>query len=198
MKLRSLAFVLSLCLLAGCGKIPTTQYYSIGNGLPPAPAAGARPLTFDVAVARFKAPQSLAQDRLLYRPAPNQVDYYAYHRWSGYPADQVTAAFIVRLRNAGLFRTVTSMDGAPKADYILRGGVENLEEVNSGTDVSANVVLSMEVVDTKTHTVVWSGMRKVERPVAERSVPGVVRELNEGVRQCLDELIQGTAGYFKR
>ena len=196
---RTFLFLLILGLLAGCGKIPQTQYYSIGSGLPPAPAASSpAPLSFDVAVARFRAPQSLAQDRLLYRPGPNQVDYYAYHRWSGYPADQVTAVFLTRLRSAGLFRTVTSMDGAPKADYLLRGGVENLEEVNSGTEVSAHVVLSMEVVDTKTHTVVWSGMRTSDKPVADRSVAGVVRELNEGVRQCVDELTQGVAAHFRR
>ena len=189
------ALATGLLLAAGCGKIPTTHYYALDAGLPAVPASSSLP--FDVAVARFHTPQLLAQDRLVYRTSPHQVDYYNYHRWSGAPADLVTDLFLSRLRNAGLFRSVSTLQGGPKADYLLRGTIDNLEEVNSAEGVSARVALTLEAQDMKTREVVWTGKGSYEKPVSDRTVEGVVRELNEGVHQSLEQITRGLAAHFQ-
>ena len=189
------ALAAGLLLVAGCGKIPPTHYYALDAGLPAAPASTSLP--FDVAVARFHTPQLLAQDRVVYRTSPQRVDYYNYHRWSGAPADLVTDLFLTRLRRAGLFRSVSSLQGGPKADYLLRGTIEYLEEANSAEGVSARVALTMEAQDMKTREVVWSGKGSYEKPVSDRTVEGVVRELNEGVHQSLEQITRGLAAHFQ-
>ncbi len=189
--------LLALALLPACGgKLPQTRYYTIETGLPALPQqSGALP--FDVAVARFRASQILAQDRIVYRPAPHQVDYYQYHRWADAPPDLLTHALLQQLRRAGLFRSVSTMQSAPKADYVLRGRIDHLEEVNNSDSVTVRVYLALEALDTKTHAVVWTGKGSYENQVTDRSVEGVVQQLNEGVRQSLDELTRGLTAFFQ-
>ncbi len=188
--------VLVLALaLGGCGKVPQTRYYTIDAGLPAAP--GSQALPYDIAVARFSAPQVLAQDRLIFRPGSHQVDYYQYRRWSDPPADLVTQALLAHLRRTGLFRSVSTLQGAPRSDYVLRGRVDHLEEVNSDENVSVHVTLALEAVDTKTRAVVWSGSGNYANPVAEHSVEGIVKEINEGVHQNLQQLTTSLASYFR-
>ena len=183
-------------LLAGCAKLPTTRYYAIDTRLPPAPAT--RTLPLDVAVARFRASQMLSQDRLVYRQGANVVNYYNYDRWSVAPPDMLTDALIRALKDSGMFRSVATMQGGPKVDYLLRGYLEQLEEVDAPDGVSARVALRLEAVDMKTNAVVWTGRGSANRPVAERSVTGVVRELNEGIEESLQQVIRGMAGHFAK
>lgn len=197
--MRKKSFVVSafLIFLAGCGgKIPLTHFYSLEN-VPPPPTSH-RALPLDVAVARFRAPQQLTQDRLVYRPAPYQLEFYNYHRWSNSPPDMLTETLVYSLKRSGLFRSVSSLQGGPRVDYLLRGYIHNLEEVNSAEGVTAQVALSVEVVDMKTHAVVWTGRGSSERQVADRSVPGVVQGLNDGVRQSLEQITQGLAAFFEK
>lgn len=182
-------------LLAGCGKLPTTRYYAIDTRLPSSPAT--RTLPLDVAVARFRASQMLAQDRLVYREG-HQVNYYNYDRWSVPPPDMLTDVLIRSLRDSGMFRSVATMQGGPKVDYLLRGYLEQLEEVDAPDGVTARVALRLEAVDMKTNAVVWTGRGSANRPVAERSVTGVVRELNEGIEESLQQVIRSMAGHFAK
>jgi len=192
-----LVVLLALALLPACGgKLPQTRYYTIESGLPALPQHSGS-LPFDVAVARFRTSQVLAQDRIVYRPAPHQVDYYQYHRWADPPADLLTHALLEHLRRASLFRSVSTMQSAPKADYVLRGRIEHLEEVNTSDSVSARVYLTLEALDAKTHAVVWSGKGSSESQVPDRSVEGVVQQINEGVRQSLEELTRGLTAFFQ-
>jgi ABC-type uncharacterized transport system auxiliary subunit len=191
------AALLLAAFSAGCGgAIPATRYYALDAGLPAAPPPASAKFPLEVAVARFRTPQMLAQDRVVFRPSPVQVDYYNYHRWSGFPADLVTEAFIGHLRRSGLFKSVSSIQSGAKADILMRGQILSLEEVNSGDGVAARVALTLEALDNKTRAVVWSGRASHENAVAERTVEGVVRELNDGVRKCFEQLSQDLAQRF--
>lgn len=185
-------------MLTGCGgKTPRTRYYTIEAGLPAAPQARAQTFLFDVSVARFRAANVLQQDRLLYRTGPVQLDYYEYHRWSDPPPDLLTEALVSHLRRAGLFRSVTTLSSGAKPDYILRGHIDNLEEVDSGDQVTVRVSLSLDLVDGKTRGALWSGKGNYEGSVPERSVDAVVAEINKGVHQGLEQLTRGLASYFQ-
>lgn len=178
-------------VLAGCGKVPATHFYTLQA--PPATSAGKTPLPFDVAVFRFRTAYRLAQDRLVYMPSPYQVDYYTYHRWAGYPADLVTAALISSLKHAGVFRSVSEIRTGVNPDYILKGEIEDLQEVDSPGVATAKVSITLEAIDAKTRAVVWSGDGTYEKGVTSGNVDDVARELNEGVRQILDKLTREIA-----
>jgi ABC-type uncharacterized transport system auxiliary subunit len=180
----------ALAFLTGCGgKIPVTRYYVLELQTTP-PAASKLRLNADVAVARFRSPQALAQDRIIYRPSASEVGFYNYHRWAGFPADLITDAFILELKSSGLFRGVVGMESAPRTEYLLRGQVANLEEVDIADKVSARVALRLELIDARTRAVIWAGQARDEQPVADRSIEGVVRALNEGVQRAIGRLIK--------
>ena len=190
------SFGLLLLGLAGCsGKVPKTYHYSLESSLPAPPAVSTYPVV--LAVSRFQAPRALSQDRLVFRPEPNKVDFYEYHRWVEAPPDMVTRNIIKQLQNAGMFRSVTQSQGGPQVEYILRGNIESLEEVDSADNVVGRVVLNAELVDAKTRAIVWTGRGAHEAAVEQRSVDSIVRVLNEGVRQSIEHLLRGLAAYFQ-
>ncbi len=191
---------LLLLSLAACGgKIPPTHHYSLDASLS-APALSQATTTYPVsiAVARFQASRALSQDRLVFREPPNKLDFYEYHRWVDAPPDMVTRNLIKQLLSSGLFRSVTSNQGGAPADYILRGTLENLEEVDSGESVTGRVALAAELLDAKTRAVVWTGRGSHEASVGQRSVEGIVAALNDGVRQSIDQIARGLAAYFQQ
>src|ERR1035438_833140 len=155
--MKTTRFILGLFLvaafvaaLAGCGKVPVTHFYSLE---PPAESPSGKMLPYDVAVFRFRTAYRLSQDRLVFMPAPYQVDYYNYHRWAGYPADLVTGALITTLKHAGLFRSVSEIRTGITPDYLLKGEIENLEEVDTPGVATARVAISLEALDAKTRAV---------------------------------------------
>jgi hypothetical protein len=81
-------------------------------------------------------------------------------------------------------------------DYILRGEIQNLEEVDTGSSVTARVAMTLDVTDTKTRAIVWSGAASMERPVNGNNVDDVARELHEGVRLSLEKLTRDLAAGF--
>jgi hypothetical protein len=81
-------------------------------------------------------------------------------------------------------------------DYILKGEIENLEEVDTPGTATAKVAISLEAIDAKTHAVVWSGSAQYEKSVTTGNIDDVARELNEGVRQTLDKLTKDIAAKF--
>ena len=101
-------------------------------------------------------------------------------------------------RRSGMFRSVTGTRGASQADYLLRGRVEHLEEVDSAGSVTARVGLRVELVEVKTRARVWTGQGAHEAQVTERSVEGVVRAMNESLRESLDQIVRGLAAHFQQ
>ena len=198
--MKTTRFILGLFLvaafvtaLAGCGKVPVTHFYSLE---PPAESPAGKTLPYDVEVFRFRTSYRLSQDRLVFMPAPYQVDYYNYHRWAGYPADLVTGALITSLKHARVFRSVSEVRTGLSPDYLLKGEIENLEEVDSPGVATAKVSISLDAIDAHTHAVVWSGSAQYEKGVTTGNVDDVARELNEGVRQTLDKLTHDIAAKF--
>ena len=193
-RLLAAAATFLLLSLVGCGKVPPSHYYTLESSLPVPPPAATTGV--EIAVTRFRASQALSQDRLMYRPSPHRVDFYEYHRWVDTPPDLVTQNLISHLRRSGMFRAVTGTRGASRADYLLRGRVEHLEEVDSAGSVTARVGLRVELVEVKTRARVWTGQGAHEAQVTERSVEGVVRAMNESLRESLDQIVRGLATHF--
>ncbi len=184
--------------LAGCGgKIPPTHHYTLEPAMA-APPAAATSYPLNLTVMRFTAARALEQDRLVFRPAPHKVEFYEYHRWADAPPDMVTKHVVSQLRSSGLFRSVSTTLAGGNADYILRGNIDSLEEVDASDAVSARVALSVELVDARTRQVVWTGRGSHETSVGERSVDGIVRALNDSLKQSIEQLTRGLATWLQQ
>lgn len=177
-----------LVLTIGCGgSLPKTNYYVLAL---PAPAPQAREATpYTASVLPFRAPNALEQDRIVFRPSAVEVDFYEYHRWAERPAAAITTALTERLRSQRLFSAVTVYDGKGRSDYLIRGRVSRLEEIDGPEGVSVQVELSAEAVDGKTLKTVWSASASHSGQVTQADVKAVVTEISRGADACLSQLV---------
>src|SRR5579862_6292415 len=105
--LAMIAFVLStIVALAGCaGKVGHANYYTLNLPAPPDPPIAENAHT-TVAIREFRAPAYLRQGAIVYKTSPEQIGFYAYHRWAVDPCDFVTRSIVDRLGATGIFSHV--------------------------------------------------------------------------------------------
>jgi uncharacterized lipoprotein YmbA len=183
------AVVTAAMMLAGCGAVryPASYLLELQPTTPPAqsPPGALGPLV----VREFQCPDYLCDGRIVYRPAPSQVDFYEYHRWAMSPRQMISQSVAASIRARGLFTSVTLRDGATNPAYLLTGVIARLEEVDSGRDVHAVCVLSLQLADARTKSIIWTGSESATIAVAERDVVGVVRSLTNATRSVVDALV---------
>jgi ABC-type uncharacterized transport system auxiliary subunit len=190
---KSLAMTLvalsTLAALAGCaGKVGRTNYYTLDLPAPPDPPAAENAHT-SVAIREFRAPAYLKQGAIVYKPAPEQIGFYAYHRWAIDPCQFVTDSIIARLGAAGTFSHVKHYDGQPDADYLVSGRLEKLEEIDYEGGVRVEVAVSAQMTKLDTGTIVWSKAVSEVGEVKQHDVPTVVSEMSNTMERAIEKLL---------
>lgn len=174
-------------LWVGCGAAPATYYYTIRDQGPSASQAvvnGPR-----LGVSTPSAAHLLRQDRIVYFIGATEVNHYPYRRWAEPPVFMVQALLVRRLAGLGLFRDVVPYQAQEGLDFVLRGRLVALEEVDqTPNDIIARCGLELELVRQDKGQVVWTGRTQRERPVGDKTVEAVVAALNVCVAEALDEL----------
>jgi len=176
-------------LLAGCGSVrePATKYYKLD--IPPAPAPAGPSAPASLRIEPFRTTGLLRQDRIVYRPSPVEVGYYEYHRWAEPPNDAVTKALADQLTKRRVFRSVAVSGGAEKADYVLRGSIDRLQEVDYTGAVRVQVLISAELEDPVQRRIIWSSSAASERVVARSDVQAVVAAMGQASQQSIVHLM---------
>lgn len=175
--------------LAGCGgKIRYPAYYTLNLPSPPDPPALDNVRT-SIAVREFHSPVYLRQGPIVYRPTPEEIGFYQYHRWAADPRMLVTSAVVDHLRASGNFSLVSMYDGHSDIDYLLTGKLEKLEEVDYLTGVQVEVAMSAQITRVATGATVWSNAVSEVGTVPQRNVPGVVSQMNRSVELAINKLL---------
>ena len=189
--LTALALMGIITALTGCGgKIKYPNYYTLNLPAPPDPPAPESVRT-SIAVREFQSPGYLRQGPIVYRSTPEEIGFYEYHRWAADPRALVTNAVIDHLRASGQFALVTMYDGRPDRDYVFTGKLEKLEEVDYDAGVKVEVAISAQIIRAKTGATVWSNAVSEVGTVSQRSVPGVVSQMNRTMGMAIDKLLAG-------
>jgi ABC-type uncharacterized transport system auxiliary subunit len=189
MKNLAVAFMGAL-VLAGCGRVRYPTSYVL-NFPPPVPqAAPSNGAPGSVAIREFRCPEYLCEGRIVYRPSPEEVAFYEYHRWAMDPRQAITQYLEDGLRAQSLFQSVTVHERGSEAAYVLSGNIERLEEVDQGRDVRAVCTISAQLLDTRTRSVVWSHTATETVPVEKRNIGGVVSSLSAAARTAADRLLR--------
>jgi ABC-type uncharacterized transport system auxiliary subunit len=186
---RSVFGLVALVILTGCaGRVRHASYYTLNPPAPPDPPA-AENAHATVAIRQFRAPTYLRQGAIVYRTSPEQIDFYAFHRWAMDPRDFVTHSIIERLRASGAFARVQSYDGSRDVDYVLSGRLEKLEELDYQGGVKVQVALSAEMTSITTGATVWSNAVSEIGDVNKHDVPAVVSEMNRTMQRAIEKLV---------
>jgi cholesterol transport system auxiliary component len=190
-----IAVVLStIVALAGCaGKVGRANYYTLNLPAPPDPPVAENAHT-TVAIREFRAPAYLRQGAIVYKPSPEQIGFYAYHRWAVDPCDFVTDSIIDRLNATGTFSHVKRYDGQPDADYVVSGRLEKLEEIDYEGGVKVEVAVSAQMTKLGTGTIVWSKAVSEVGEVNQHDVPTVVLEMSHTMERAIEKLLTPVPG----
>lgn len=175
--------------LAGCaGKLGRANYYTLNLPAPPDPPIAENAHT-TVAIREFRAPAYLRQGAIVYKPSPEQIGFYAYHRWAINPCEFVTNSVIERLRASGRFARVKPYDGRPDTDYVLSGRLEKLDEIDYEGGVKVEVALSAQMTNLATGLTVWTNAVSEVGDVKKRDVAAVVSEMNRTMERAMKKLL---------
>ena len=178
----------TLVSLGGCGRVRYPQYYTLNLPAPPDPPR-AENVHAAVAIREFRAPAYLKQGAIVYKPTPEQIGFYAYHRWAINPCEFVTNSVIERLRASGDFARVKRYDGRPDTEYVLSGRLEKLEEIDYAGGVKVKVAISAQMTNLATGATVWSNTVSEVGDVNKRDVPVVVSEMNRTMERAIEKLL---------
>ena len=185
-----------LSALAGCtGGIRYPSYYVLNVPQPASqrdplkPSIGAAAKRGSAAVRELSAPRFLKEGSIVYRPGPEQLDYYAYALWAEDPRRIATEALIGELQERGLFESVDLYDGRQSPDFLITGSLDHLEEFDENSNVSVEVGLSARIISLRSGEVLWSGTSTKTVKVGDRSVPGVVSEMSRGLGSAVNSLV---------
>jgi ABC-type uncharacterized transport system auxiliary subunit len=179
----------ALVILASCGgKVRNPSYYTLNLPAPPDPPA-AENVHATLSVHEFRAPAYLRQGAIVYKTSPEQVGFYAYHRWAVDPREFVTNSIIDRLRASGTFARVKAYDGRRDVDYVLSGRLEKLEELDYKGGVRVEVAMSAEMTSLATGATVWTNAVSEIGDVNKRDVPAVVSEMNSTMERAIEKLL---------
>jgi ABC-type uncharacterized transport system auxiliary subunit len=181
-------------LLTSCGAARPVKYYTIE---PEAVADAMSPQPFPMAllVGRITAPHLYREDRLVYESSPVELGTYEYHRWAEPPTEMLESMLIQALRGSGRYREVERMSSSSRGDYILRGHLFALNEVD-GPAMAARFSIEVELFQPKTGVVVWTQDYTHDEPVSGKTVSAVVEGLEKNVRAGMAQIVERLNDYF--
>ncbi|HEU0142502.1 MAG TPA: ABC-type transport auxiliary lipoprotein family protein [Bryobacteraceae bacterium] len=182
--------LLGLLLLSACGKVRYPTNYILNFPRPASPVVAPDAAFGPVVINEFRCLEYLCQGRIVYRPRPEEIGFYEYHRWAMDPRQSITQLMADTLRARSIFKHAAMQGRGIEADYILNGGIERLEEVDEGRDVRVECAISAQLIDTRTGAIVWSGAASQTIPVGKRDVAGVVVALTTAAQTVVDRLVK--------
>src|SRR6202045_1680355 len=178
-----------LVILASCGgRVRSPPYSPLTLPAPPDPPP-AENVHSAVAIREFRAPAYLRQGAIVYKTSPEQIGFYAYHRWAINPCEFVTNSVTERLRASGEFARVKPYDGRPDTQYVLSGRLEKLEEIDYEGGVKVEVAISAQMTNLATGLTVWYNAVSEVGDVNKRDVPAVVSEMNRTMERAIKKLL---------
>ena len=194
LQLATLMFVVAgIC--AGCGASRPVKYYVLDVAPAPASTASARfPVT--LLVSRIAASHLYRDDRLVYGRGPVELGTYEYERWSETPADMVQDLLISSLRSSGQYTSVSPISSNVRGDYIIRGHLYALDEVDDKPGIAARFSLQLDLFDPKTGRPVWTDSYSNDESVNGKTVEDVVTTLDHNVRAGMQQLTANLGQYF--
>lgn len=195
MKRFALCAMILACGAAGCVKARAPRYYTLS--IPRVTPETEDPqFPVNLVVGRLFAPHLLRDDRVVYRMSDVEMGVDEYHRWAEPPTGIIERLLVERLRNSGRYKSVQHLSSTTRGDFILRGYLGSLNEVDDPSGLKARFTLQLELFDTKAGNVVWSDSYTHDEPVPQKTVSSVVESLQKGVSMGINQLTASLEQYF--
>ena len=192
---QALLILLAAGITAACGASRPVKFYVLDAGPAPAPESSPARVPVTLLVGRISASHLYRDDRLVFGSGPVQLGTYEYERWAEPPAGMIQDVLIRSLQSAGTYRSVSVLRSNSRGDYIVRGHLYSLDEVE-GPPMSARFSFQLELFDPKTDATIWSDSYAHDEPVNGKKVSDVVEALDRNVSAGLAQLTSHLGQYF--
>src|ERR1017187_8000633 len=126
-----------------CVSTTPVHYYALQTA--PPPANQSKPDGLVLLVGNIATPEVLQDSRIRYRTGSNEAGAYEYHRWTERPGSMVRNALIRALRSSGKYQRVVESGSSVNGDYLLRGKLEEFDEVD-GASIRTKISLHVRRV----------------------------------------------------
>ena len=188
-------FAFVACIASGCATARAPRYYYLSA---PSIAAkpGVSPFPITILVGRLSAPRILRDDRVVYGMTEVEMGVDEYHRWTEPPTEMIEQLLVTHLRGSGQYKSVQRISSTARGDYLLRGHLTSLNEMDDPSGIKARFNIQLELFDQKAGSVVWTDSYSHDEPVAKKSVSAVVESLQKNVNAGVGQLTAGVAQYF--
>jgi ABC-type uncharacterized transport system auxiliary subunit len=178
-----------------CGGARPIKYYVIDTEPAPVQEAPAPSSSVVLMVARITSSHLYRDDRIVYGSGPVELGTYEYQRWAAPPADMLQDDLISSLRATGQYRSVSKVGSTIRGDYILRGQLYALDEVDKPT-LAARFSFRLELFDPKSGATVWADSYVHDEPVNGKQMADVVEAMDHNVRTGLAQLTSRLGQYL--
>lgn len=193
---RLIAAAACLVAVAGCGAERPVHYYTLEQPPAATDTTETRANGVSLLVARVRATQLLEEDRIVYGMSQVEMGVYGSHRWAEPPPEMIETMLVERLSATGQYKSVQRLAGATHGDYVVRGRLISLKEMDLASGVSARFTMELDLFDPKSGMVVWSQMYSHDEPVPDKTVNAVVEALQRNVEAGLGQLTAGIGQYL--
>lgn len=180
---------------AGCVSARSPRYYFLTTP-PITPQAGVQQFPVTILVGRLNAPRVLRDDRVVYGMSDVELGVDEYHRWSEPPTEMIEQLLVERLRHSGQYKSVQKISSSARGDFLLRGHLTSLNEIDEGAGIKARFSIQLELFDEKAGIVAWSESYSHDEPVEKKTVSAVVESLQRNVNAGLEQLTANMAQHF--
>lgn len=195
--LASLLMLAAIIVTANCGAARPVKFYTLNPAPVPEPSVSVEndaPLPVTILIGRITASHLYLDSPIVYSSGSVELGTYPDHRWAEVPTEMLETMLTQSLRAKGKFRSVGRLGSRAKGDYILRGHLYSLEEVDSPSLV-ARFSLALELFQPKTGNVVWSQSYSHDEPVNKKTVSAIVEALRQDVLAGIDQLTNSLDSY---
>jgi ABC-type uncharacterized transport system auxiliary subunit len=184
-------------MLSNCGASRGVNYYVLDSDAPVTSGTPATAAQFPVTlvVGRIATNHLYRDDRLVYGSGPVELGTYEYQRWAEPPAEMIEDILVASLRATGQYRSVSRMASSLRADYIVRGRLIGLYEVDK-PKMAARFAVQLELFDPKSAMTVWTDSYSHDEPVDGKKITDVVEALDRNVRTGMQQLTASLGQYF--
>ena len=114
-----------------------------------------------------------------------------YHRWAETPPEMLEQMLVTRLRSSGQYKAVQRLSSSARGDYVLRGHLFALNEMDDASGIKARFSFQLELFDPKAGTVVWSerytARRTGRQEISDRSRASAAEKRNSRPRSACRE-----------
>ncbi len=198
MVLVSLLALAGILVIESCGAARPVSYYTLNSTPTPEPSVTVKndaPLPFTILVGRIAASHLYLNDPIVYSSGGVELGTYEYHRWVDVPTEMLETMLTQTLRKQGRFRSIGRLGSSAKGDFILRGHLYSLEEIDSPS-ITARFSIELELFQPKTGMVVWNQSYNQDERVSQKSVTAVVEALRREVITGFNQLTTSLDAYL--